>query len=213
MELKCWYTYATEVLAYSRPQYKFILSIVKQHTATRLKKAVKNDGFYLLLPKDVKRHVPEIFKSSIRHLYKESLRLVEEIINEEKYITRKHICQYYVSINKIFQIDFSRDSDREFIKMLSPLYPWTFNHVFKYLTGKDSQVPDTVGEGAIIIIKLYKLNFPIKLTYKQAKRDSSQVKTIEIENITPDMFEFQNLVYKKQEYQALCRLIDYLYQK
>lgn len=214
MKINCWYTYATEVLAYSKSQYKFIIGIVKQHTAKGLEKAVEENGFFLLLPKNVTRHISTIFKSSIRHLYKRSLELVEEIESDEQgYTTRRHHCNFYASIHKTYSIDFSEHNDREFIKYISPLYPWTHEHVFEYLTGKDPEIPETVGKGAISIIKIFRLKSPIVITYRQADRDSSQIKSFDYEYLTPLNFNFEDPIHEKQEFNALINLIEFLYQK
>ena len=214
MKINCWYTYATEILAYSKPCYKFIVSIFKQHTVKRLQKSVEENKFFLLLPKNVTRHIPTIFKTSIRHLYKRSLELVEEIESDEQgYTTRIHHCNFYATIQKTYVIDFSESNDREFIKYLSPLYPWTHEHVFEYLTGKDPEIPETIGKGAISIIKVFRLNSPIEIDYRQADRDSSQIKSFEYEYLTPSTFNFKEPIHDEKEFNALNNLIEFLYQK
>ena len=127
---------------------RYILGIVKQDTAKKILKANETDGGFVLMPKDVLRHKPEIFKPSIQPLFKQSLKLIREIEKAEGYTTRNHLCEYYAEIIETFFINFDKSSDREFIKLISPFYPWTHNHVYEYLTGKDTEIERTVGKGA-----------------------------------------------------------------
>lgn len=210
MKVPAWYTYATEVLAYSNPAYKFICGIVKQDTAKKLLKATENGGF-LLMPKHTIRHSPKIFKSSIRNLYEKSLSLIEEVSSEEDYTTRRHICDYWCKIQRVYNLDFSKKNDRKFIELISPMYPWTYEHVYEYLTGKNPEIPETVGLGAVIVLKLFRLEQRQEVEFKQAHRDSSQVKSLDLPS-DPSTY-ISNAIYEEAEFSRLFNLIDWIYRE
>ncbi len=208
MKQTFWYTFATEVLAFSEPNMKFVIGIVKQDTAKRLQKP--KSGFYLM-PKDVSRHKANIFKQSIQSLFPESKKLVNisENDNEVNSNTRIHEVLSYARILKEFCIDYAKKEDQKFIRLISSLCPWTFNHVKKYLSGKDEQIPNTVGLGSVIILEVYNLKSPFKIKYTQADRDSSQVKSIE--NLDFPEMTFDNPVLNSDELNKLIELVDFVY--
>ena len=208
MKQTFWYTFATEVLAFSDPNMKFVIGIVKQDTAKKLQKS--KSGFFLM-PKDVTRHKPHIFKQSIQSLFTESKKLVNintnvSIFNSNTLI---HEIISYAQILEIYHINYSVKEDQKFIRLISPLCPWTFDHIKKYLNGKDEQVQKTVGFGSVIILEIHKLNSVFKIEYTQANRDSSQVKSIEDNNI-PEM-SFNNPILNSNELKKLMELVDFVY--
>ena len=208
MKQTFWYTFATEVLAFSEPNMKFVIGIVKQDTAKRLQKP--ESGFYLM-PKDVTRHKPLIFKQSIQPLFSESKKLVNIQANDNKVnsTTRIHEAISYARILKEYSIVYSKKEDQKFIRLISSLCPWTFDHVKKYLRGKDEQIPNTVGLGSVIILEVHNLKSPFKIKYTQADRDSSQVKSIE--NINFPEMTFDNPVLNSDELNKLIELVDFVY--
>ena len=208
MKQTFWYTFATEVLAFSEPNMKFVIGIVKQDTAKRLQKP--ESGFYLM-PKDVTRHKSNIFKQSIQSLFSESKKLVKIHPNDNEINsnTRIHEILSYARILKEYSIVYSNKEDQKFIRLISSLCPWTFDHVKKYLSGKDEQIPKTVGLGSVIILEVHNLKLPFKIKYTQADRDSSQVKSIE--NINFPEMTFDNPVLNSDELHKLIELVDFVY--
>jgi hypothetical protein len=207
MMAKFWYTFGTEVVAYSKPSNNLILGIIKQDTAEKLQKANDEDGGFVFMPKHVTRHRPEIFKSTIQQYFQKSLEYIEIIDEIPGYKTRVHQCAYYASIEDVFNINFEQTEDRDFIKLISPFYPWTHKHVYEYLTGKDPEIEHTIGKGAILLFRMYKFDSPINQEYKQADRDSSQIKSFEINQI----FNKTHPIHKKSNFDELRNLIHFVF--
>jgi len=209
MIIHSWYTFATEIVAYSNPQNKYIIGIVKEDTAHKLEKYTRELGF-LLLPKHVTRHVPEIFKKSLFNEYAKSLELVQEIDKADGYTEREHKCDYFAIVHKVYYVDYKNSKDKNFIKLISPFYPWTFDHVNEYLEGKDPEIPENIGKGGILILKLYYLNSAINIFFKQAHRDSSQIKKHEL-GIGIDSFKNLEPIIPENEFSEITALIEVIY--
>ena len=205
MKQTFWYTFATEVLAFSEPNMKFVIGIVKQDTAKKL----QNDEAFILMPKNGTRHVVDIFKPSIQNLYSKSKELTLILEETEYDKNRKYLIQYYSKILKEYQIDYENENDRKFIKLISPLCPWTSKHVSEYLTGKSKEIPKTVGLGSVLLLEVHRLDSELWIEYRQAHRDSSQIKKIELND--PINFSFNNPIHERDEYKELIELVDFVY--
>ncbi|MHA1340262.1 MAG: hypothetical protein ACTSRZ_08730 [Promethearchaeota archaeon] len=207
MRKSFWYLYATDHYLYTTPSLRFIIGIIKPRTANLLMK----EEIFFLMPKDAKRHQPNIYKHSIQeffgtHDYIKQIETSNGVINEYR-------ISCVGTIYKKYDIDINEESDLRFIKLITPFYPWTLKHVVDYISGaKFYQEGNIVGKSCVIILRVFKLKKSFSLYHLPKPRVSNQVLYFNIEESVEFMLENKEYIpiIKEEEFNALIELIQFI---
>lgn len=204
MERQFWYTFSTDVLAYSSPFHKFVIGIVGLKTADTLE---KSDGFFLM-PSDGTRHDRTIFKDSISYLYDSGIQKIARKANS----VWNYSIDYHAKVKARFTLNLENEHDKEFLKLMSPLYTWKYDHVLEYFRGETTTQRGTnVGTIALVLLRVYKNRRSFDIEYKPVVGDSTQVRVFEIENQLE--MDFKSPIHNDVEFDEFQKLVNYLREK
>lgn len=198
INIRTWYTYATDVLGYMNPKYKLVLGITRESTCEKLSES----PYFLLCPKDTTRHKREIFKSIYHGLYE----MKNSIVLPDDYFLIKS----YGNIVESYVIHPQQESDTEFLKALGPFSTWTIEHLMNYTVGRNiEQEGVRFGSIAIFVLRVYFL--PETIVYHRPAQEhvSNQYFNIELED--DSVFNFENPVVPNEEFNEILSSIKYIY--
>jgi len=169
--VRCWYTYATNVLGYSNPKYKLVLGITRPSTCIKLIEAKR----FLLCPKDTTRHNIENIKESYHSLYHNKGKIV---LPEDKFLI--NLCG---EIAFSFNLEPKEKKEIQLLKALGPFTPWTLQHIIEYTSGKKVyQEGMKFGKISIFIVKVFKLAESLIIFREVKPRVANQYFNIEIDS-------------------------------
>lgn len=198
IDVRTWYTYATEVLGYLDPRYKLVIGITRESTCEKLKEV----PYFLICPKHTTRHKKDIFKSIYHSLYDQ----IDSIVLPKGHF----LVQSYGKILESFVIQLEDDSDYNFLKALGPFTTWTIKHLEDYTIGKNiMQDGVKVGTISIFIMRVYKLLENILIQRLPQQSVSNQFFNWEIEN--EDSLDFRSPVVPEEEFNEIRSSINYIY--
>ena len=198
IDVRTWYTYATEVLGYLNPKYKLVIGITRKSTCEKLKEV----PYFLICPKHTKRHKKNIFKSIYHPLYDQ----IESIVLPEGHF----LVQGYGKIIDSFVLKLEDEPDYNFLRALGPFTTWTLKHLEDYTFGKSSQQDGVkVGTISIFILRVYKLSENISIIRPPQQRVSNQFFNWEIED--DYTIDFEKPVVPDEEFNEIKFSIKYLY--
>ncbi|MFX0101920.1 MAG: DUF1802 family protein [Candidatus Hodarchaeota archaeon] len=173
MENYAWYTYATDVLAYSDPNSYSILGITRTTTC----KWLLEKPHFFLFPKDTTRHVKDIFKKKAHDYYDQKHQLV---LPDDNYLI-KTIAKIPEATAFKVSPDFTDKESLAFIKALGTFSNWTPEHLNNYLTGKGvEQQGSKFGDFAVFILRVFLLERPFIIKREQREKVSNQTFVIEV---------------------------------
>ena len=198
VEIRTWYTYATDVLGYMNPSYKLTLGITRESTCEKLKEVDR----FLICPKDTIRHRREIFKSIYEPLYDQKNNI---ILPEDHFLI-----QACGEIVDSFIISLNDDLDINFIKALGPFVSWTVDHIVDYTLGKNvMQEGVSAGSIAIFILRVYKLQEYVLHHRPAIQSVSNQYFNIEIED--DDFVKRAIPILPDEEFNEILSSVKYVY--
>ena len=198
IEIRTWYTYATDVLGYLNPKYKLVIGITRESTCEKLSEV----SYFLICPKDTTRHKKDIFKSIYSSMYEKK----KEIVLPDDHF----LIKCYGKIIDSFIIKPETDSDWDFLKVLGPFTTWTIDHLTNYTIGKNiAQDGVKFGTLAIFILRVYQLDNYI-LYHRPVKQSvSNQYFNIEVDD--DSIFDYKHPVVHDEEFNELFSSIKYIY--
>jgi hypothetical protein len=89
--MKFWYTYCTDMQAYTLPHGNYIIALVGLKTANDLEKQP-----FFIMPSHTTRHKPDIYKESIQLLYENYKRYIRIQVDDSLDWTYK--IEYYAKV-------------------------------------------------------------------------------------------------------------------
>lgn len=198
VEIRTWYTYATEVLGYLNPKYKLVIGITRESTCEKLREV----PYFLICPKHTTRHKKDIFKSIYHSLYDQ----IDSIVLPKGHF----LVQSYGKILDSFVIKLEDVSDYNFLRALGPFTTWTLNHLEDYTKGKNIlQEGVKVGTIAIFIMRVYNLKENILIDRPPQQSVSNQFFNWEIED--ESILDFGYPVVPEEEFNEIISSIKYIY--
>ena len=198
IEIRTWYTFATDVLGYLNPIYRLALGMTRETTAKRLQES----GKFLICPKDTRRHQKKIFKSIYHPLY--------DTIDKIVLPNDKFKIQAYGKIAISFIITPQNDADIEFLKALGPFSLWTIDHILNYTKGKNNlQYGVKAGTISIFIIRVFELREEIVIHRPTGAGISNQFFNIFIPS--SDILKDCKPVIPDEEFDEILSSIEYIY--
>ena len=198
VEIRTWYTYATEVLGYLNPKYKLAIGITRESTSEKLEEV----PYFLICPKHTKRHKKDIFKSIYHSLYDQ----IDSIVLPKGHF----LVQSYGKIIDSFVIKLEDESDYNFLRALGPFTLWTLKHLEDYTKGKNiMQEGVKVGNIAIFIMRVYNLEENILIDRPPQQSVSNQYFNWEIED--EFILDFESPIVPEEEFNEIISSIKYIY--
>ena len=198
VEVRTWYTYATEILGYLDPRYKLVIGITRESTCEKLKEV----PYFLICPKHTTRHKKDIFKSIYHSLYDQ----IDSIVLPKGHF----LVQCYGKIIDSFVIKLEDESDYNFLRALGPFTMWTLKHLEDYTKGKNiMQEGVKVGTIAIFIMRVYKLPGNILIQRPPQQSVSNQFFNWEIEK--EEILDFKSPIVPEEEFNEIRSSIKYIH--
>ena len=198
VEIRTWYTYATEVLGFLNPKYKLVIGITRESTCEKLDEV----PYFLICPKHTTRHKKDIFKSIYHSLYNQ----IDSIVLPKGHF----LVQSYGKIVDSFVIRLEDESDYNFLRALGPFTMWTLKHLEDYTRGKNiMQEGVKVGTIAIFIMRVYNLEENILIDRPPQQSVSNQYFNIELED--DSIFDYKHPVVPDEEFNESFSSIKYIY--
>ncbi len=198
VEIRTWYTYATEVLGYLNPKYKLVIGITRESTCEKLKEF----PYFLICPKHTTRHKKDIFKSIYHSLYDH----IDSIVLPGGHF----LVQSYGKIIYSFVIRLEDESDYHFLRALGPFTMWTLKHLENYTKGKNvMQDGVKVGTIAIFVMRVFNLEENILINRPPQQSVSNQYFNWELEN--EDILDFGSPIVPEEEFKEIINSIKYIH--
>ena len=198
VDVRTWYTYATEVLGYLNAKYKLVIGITRESTCEKLREV----PYFLICPKHTTRHKKNIFKSIYHSLYDQ----LDSIVSPKGHF----LVQSYGKIVDSFVIQLEEKSDYDFLRALGPFTTWTLKHLEDYTIGKNIiQDGVKVGTISIFILRVYKLHEDILIIRPPQQSVSNQFFNWKIED--DFVIDFKNPIVPEEEFNEIKSSINYIH--